>query len=236
MSASDTDSVLTQSRRHSPHSRLTSQHVPRMPSVDFHLYLVTDRHQTAGRPLLSVLRQAVSAGVRAVQLRERDLPIRALQALAGDLQRELPQAQLFINDRVDLACALSTAGVHLRESSLPPAVVRGLLQSAQLLGVSVHSIDGALAAEQQGADFVVLGPIHDTPSKREYGVPLGLSVLEQAARCVRIPIFAIGGMTAVRAREARQAGAFGAAVLSSILSAADVAQATTSLLSAIETE
>ena len=72
--------------------------------------------------------------------------------------------------------------------SLPPAVVRGLLQSAQLLGVSVHSIDGALAAEQQGADFVVLGPIRDTPSKREYGVPLRLSVLEQAARCVRIPI------------------------------------------------
>ena len=62
MSASDTDSALTQSRRHSPHSRLTSQHVPRMPSVDFRLYLVTDRHQTAGRPLLSVLRQAVSAG------------------------------------------------------------------------------------------------------------------------------------------------------------------------------
>ncbi|CAE6803079.1 MAG: thiamine phosphate synthase [Nitrospira sp.] len=207
-----------------------------MPAVDFRLYLVTDRHQTAGRPLLSVLREAVSAGVRAVQLRERDLPIRDLRVVAGELQTELRQAKLFINDRVDLALALSAHGVHLRESSLPVAVVRGLLQPSQLLGASVHSIEGALAAEQQGADFVVLGPIHDTPSKREYGAPLGLAALERAARSVRIPIFAIGGMTADRARDARQAGAFGVAVLSSILSAADVGQATTSLLSALEHE
>ncbi|MBX3345489.1 MAG: thiamine phosphate synthase [Nitrospira sp.] len=207
-----------------------------MPAVDFRLYLVTDRHQTAGRPLLPVLRQAIAAGARAVQLRERDLPIRDLRALAEALQRELPQARLFINDRVDLALALSAHGVHLRESSLPAVVVRGLLQRSQLLGASVHSIEGALAAEQQGADFVVLGPIHDTPSKRQYGAPLGLAVLERAARSVRIPIFAIGGMTAARARDARRAGAFGVAVLSSILSAADVEQATTSLLSALEHE
>lgn len=207
-----------------------------MPAVDFRLYLVTDRHQTAGRPLLPVLRQAIAAGARAVQLRERDLPIRDLRALAEALQRELPQARLFINDRVDLALALSAHGVHLRESSLPAVVVRGLLQRSQLLGASVHSIEGALAAEQQGADFVVLGPIHDTPSKRQYGAPLGLAVLERAARSVRIPIFAIGGMTAARARDARRAGAFGVAVLSSILSAVDVEQATTSLLSALEHE
>lgn len=209
---------------------------PLMPSVDFRLYLVTDRQQTAGRPLLSVLRQAVTAGVRAIQLRERDLPVRDLRAVAEALQRELPQVKLLINDRVDLALAVSAHGVHLRESSVPVAVARGLLQPSQLLGASVHSIEGALAAEQQGADFVVLGPIHDTPSKRAYGAPLGLAVLEQAARSVRIPIFAIGGMTAARAREARRAGAFGVAVLSSILSAADVEQATTALRSAVDQE
>jgi len=213
-----------------------TSHVFLMPAVDFRLYLVTDRHQTAGRPLLSVLRQAVTAGVRAVQLRERDLPVRALRVLADELQRELPQAMIFINDRVDLALALRAQGVHLRESSLPVAVVRGLLRPSQLLGASVHSIEGALAAEQQGADFVVLGPIHDTPSKQQYGAPLGLAVLERAARSVRIPIFAIGGISAARVRDARQAGAFGVAVLSSILSAADVEQATTSLLSALEHE
>ena len=156
-----------------------------MPSVDFRLYLVTDRQQTAGRPLVSVVGRAVSAGVRAVQLRERDLPIRELLSLALDLQRELSDMQLFINDRVDLAVALGCRGAHLRESSLPAPVVRTLLQPSQLLGLSVHSIQDAVAAERHGADFVVLGPIYDTPSKREHGAPLGLQVLEQAARAVK---------------------------------------------------
>jgi thiamine-phosphate pyrophosphorylase len=207
-----------------------------MPSVDFRLYLVTDRHQTAGRPLVSVVGRAVNAGVRAVQLRERDLPIRALLSLSLDLQRELPDMQLFINDRVDLAVGLGCRGVHLRESSLPAPVVRTLLRPSQLLGLSVHSIQGAVAAERHGADFVVLGPIYDTPSKREYGAPLGLQVLEQAARAVTIPIFAIGGMTASRTREMLQAGAFGVAVLSSILSASNVEAATEKFLAAIERE
>ena len=207
-----------------------------MPSVDFRLYLVTDRHQTAGRPLLSVVGRAVKAGVRAVQLRERDLPIRELRALALGLQRELSDIQLFINDRVDLAVALGCRGVHLRESSLPAPVVRTLVSPSQLVGLSVHSIQGAVAAERHGADFVVLGPIYDTPSKREYGAPLGLQTLEQAARAVTIPIFAIGGMTASRAREVRQAGAFGVAVLSSILSAPNVEAATEKFLAAIERE
>ena len=207
-----------------------------MPSVDFRLYLVTDRHQTAGRPLVSVVGRAVNAGVRAVQLRERDLPIRALLSLSLDLQRELPDMQLFINDRVDLAVGLGCRGVHLRESSLPAPVVRTLLRPSQLLGLSVHSIQGAVAAERHGADFVVLGPIYDTPSKREYGAPLGLQVLEQAARAVTIPIFAIGGMTASRTREMLQAGAFGVAVLSSILSASNVEAATEKFLVAIERE
>ncbi len=207
-----------------------------MPPVDFRLYLVTDRQQTAGRPLVSVLARAVRAGVRAVQLRERDLPARELHALARAIQRELPDARLFINDRVDVALALRAQGVHLRESSLPAEVVRDLLWPSQLLGLSVHSLDGVMAAEQHGADFVVLGPIYDTPSKRVYGLPIGLPLLEQAAKKVRIPIFGIGGITATRARAVRQAGAFGVAVVSSILSAVNIERATEELLAAIDIE
>jgi len=205
-----------------------------MPSVDFRLYLVTDRHQTAGRPLLAVVGRAVHAGVRAVQLRERDLSTRELLALAADLQQEVREVNLFINDRVDLTLALATHGVHLRESSLPTSVVRDLLRPEQLLGRSVHSIEAVAAAEREGADFVVLGPIYETPSKQEYGPPLGLRLLEQAARIARIPIFGIGGITAARARDVRRAGGFGVAVLSSILSASNVELATDALLSASE--
>jgi thiamine-phosphate pyrophosphorylase len=205
-----------------------------MPPVDFRLYLVTDRHQTAGRPLLSVVGRAVRAGVRAVQLRERDLPTRELIMLAEEFQCQAPEAKLLINDRVDLALALGAHGTHLRESSLPTSVARGLLRPQQLLGRSVHSVEGVTAAEREGADFVVLGPIYETPSKQAYGSPLGLRLLEQAARTTRVPMFAIGGITAARVREVLQAGAFGVAVLSSILSSADVEQATDALLYAID--
>jgi thiamine-phosphate pyrophosphorylase len=205
-----------------------------MPSVDFRLYLVTDRHQTAGRPLLSVVKRAVGAGVRAVQLRERDLPIRELLGMAADLQRTAPEADMFINDRIDVALAVGARGAHLRESSLPTRVGRDLLGPGRLLGRSVHSIEGVVVAEGEGADFVVLGPIYETPSKQKYGSPLGLRVLEQAAASARIPVFAIGGITAVRAREVRRAGGYGVAVMSSILSASDVAETTRALLAALE--
>ena len=105
-----------------------------MPSVDFRLYLVTDRQQTAGRPLLSVVARAVRAGVRAVQLRERDLVARDLLAMADDLQRTMPDAQIFINDRVDVALALGSRGVHLFYRCLPTAVARSLLGAEQLVG------------------------------------------------------------------------------------------------------
>lgn len=205
-----------------------------MPSIDFRLYLVTDRHQTMGRPLLSLVGRAVRAGVRAVQLRERDLPIRELLVLATEFRREMPEAKLFINDRVDLALALDAHGVHLRESSLPTPEVRGVLHPRQLIGRSVHSLEGVASAERHGADFVVLGPIYETPSKQVYGPPLGLGLLEQASRTARIPIFAIGGVTAARAYEVRGAGGFGVAVSSSILSASNVEQATEALRAAIE--
>jgi len=207
-----------------------------MPRVDFPLYLVTDRHQTGGRPLVPLIEQAVAGGLRAVQLRERDLDTRSLLELARDVQMATrPRgAVLLINDRVDLVLACGADGVHLRSDSLPVAVARRLLGDARVIGVSVHSAEEAARAESEGADFVVLGPIYDTPSKREYGAPLGLRPLKEAARRCRIPVLAIGGLTAARVAEVRRAGASGVAVLSAILSAPSAEPATRQLLAALE--
>lgn len=206
-----------------------------MPRVDFSLYLVTDRLQTGGRPLVSVIDQAVAGGLRAVQLRERDLAMRPLLALADELRASLRErhVRLLINDRVDLVMALGADGVHLRADSLPVAVARHVLGPDRLIGVSAHSADDAVRAEADGADFVVLGPIYDTPSKRRYGGPIGLRPLEEAGRRCRIPVFAIGGITVARVTEVRRAGAFGVAVLSAILSAASVESVTRQFLDAL---
>src|SRR6476646_7194148 len=142
-----------------------------MSSVNFSLYLVTDRHQTAGRPLLTVLERALSAGVKAVQLREKDLGTRPLLELAAELLSLTRKhgGLLFINDRVDLVMALGADGVHLRCDSMPVQAARRVLGPNRLIGMSAHSVGEVLKAEADGADFAVLGPIYDTPSKRRYG-------------------------------------------------------------------
>ena len=203
-----------------------------MPTVDFRLLLVTDRQQTKGRPLTAVLRQALMGGAPAVQLREGDCSTRELLGLARDVAQMTSSrdAHLFINDRLDLALTLDGVGVHLRSNSLPVAIARRLLGASRLLGISTHSVDEGLRAEAEGADYVVLGPIYDTPSKRMYGTPLGVRAIEQASRVVRVPIMAIGGVTVTRTRELRDAGAFGVAVVAAILGADDVEGTTRTFL------
>lgn len=206
-----------------------------MPPLDSRLLLVTDRQQTKGRPLVSVLSQALKAGNFSIQLRERDLGARNLLALANEIQRlATPHGcQLLINDRLDVALSLEGVGVHLRSNSLPVSVARRLIGVHRLLGVSVHSVNETVQAEADGADYVVLGPIYETPSKHMYGPPLGLSKLEEASRAVRVPIIGIGGVTAARARDIRLAGAFGVAVVTAVLGADDVEAATHALLNAV---
>jgi len=208
-----------------------------MSRVDFSLYLITDRHQTAGRPLLSVLAHALTAGVKAVQLREKDLDTRSLIELAGKVLSLTRKhgALFFINDRVDLVMALGADGVHLRSDSMPIKKARRVLGPNRLIGASAHSVEDVLKAETEGADFTVLGPIYHTPSKRLHGDPIGLRALEEATQHSHLPIFAIGGISLPRVPEARRAGAHGIALISAILSAEDVQAATGFLLHALQT-
>jgi thiamine-phosphate pyrophosphorylase len=208
-----------------------------MLSLASRLLLVTDRQQTRGRPLLDVLRNALAAGVRSVQLRERDLSARDLLRLAQEVHRltTVHQAQLLINDRVDMAMVLDGVGVHLRANSLPVAVARKLLGGQRVIGISTHSVEEVVRAEAEGADYVVLGPIYETPSKTVYGAPLGVRALEDACRRVRVPVVGIGGVTAARVEEIRRTGAFGVAVVMAVLGAVDVERATHELLDAVST-
>jgi thiamine-phosphate pyrophosphorylase len=206
-----------------------------MPQLESRLFLVTDRHQTKGRPLVPLLQRVLTAGAPAIQLRERDLSAKELMTLAREVQAVTASrtSQLLMNDRIDVALALEGVGVHLRSNSLPVSVARQLLGARRLLGMSVHAVEEAVQAESQGADYVILGPIYETPSKQMFGPPLGIHTLEQACRLVRIPIVGIGGVTAARACEMRRAGAFGVAVITAILGAADVESATRELLDAV---
>ena len=196
------------------------------------LYLLTDRQQTLHRPLPSVITEAVDAGVRMVQVREKDLRTRELTSLCQQLCPLIKhhQGTILVNDRIDLVLALGADGVHLRTDSLPVSVARRLLGTRYLIGVSTHSVEEARVAEAEGADFIVLGPIFDTPSKRAYGPPLGIQVLQEAGRFLHLPIYAIGGITPIRIPDVLSAGAYGVAVISSILQSPSIPGATRELL------
>jgi thiamine-phosphate pyrophosphorylase len=193
--------------------------------IDFSLYLITDRKLFAAQhALFSAVEDALKAGVRAVQLREKDLPIRELLAMANRM-RELTvnyRARLFINDRVDVALCVEADGVHLGQSGIPVSAVRNMVKERFIIGASTHSLEEATTAEKEGADFITFGPLFETPSKRAYGAPLGTDALREIKERVSIPLFGIGGITQGKVREVMNSGAFGVALINGILGEADI--------------
>ena len=203
-------------------------------AVDFRVYLITDRKQTK-IPLPEAVRLALEGGVRAIQVREKDLPIQELVVLAQELRTITNEfkAKLFINDRVDVAVAVDADGVHLGHQSMPVLAVRKIVGRSMLIGVSTHNIYEARDAEAGGADFVTFGPVFQTPSKMQYGVPKGLEELRKAKEHVRIPIFGLGGIKQENIPDVLEAGADGIAMISGIFAADDIRKASQDVLDAL---
>lgn len=198
------------------------------------LYLVTDRRQTGGRALGDVVEAALRGGARLVQLREKDLSGLALTQLGDELRAVTRRhgALLLVNDRVDVALAVEADGAHLAGTSMAPGDVRPLLGPNRWIGASAHSAAQAKEAEAGGADFVVFGPVFETPSKARYGPPVGLDAFVEAKGALTIPVLAIGGIKAENVAQVARAGADGFAVISAILTDPDPESATRRLLQA----
>ncbi|WP_321391802.1 thiamine phosphate synthase [uncultured Desulfuromusa sp.] len=195
-----------------------------LPSI----YLITDRHQTyRKRDLLETIEELLQAGVRMIQLREKDLSAAELFPLAQEL-RDLTfsyHSLLLINDRVDLAQAINADGVHLGCHSLPIEIVRQVLGPKFLIGASTHTHSEIELCSRQGADFVTYGPIYFTPSKAAYGKPAGVQSLQDICIKSSLPIYALGGVKKDNAHEVLEAGATGIAAISALVSPPSPTQA-----------
>ena len=209
------------------------------------LYLVTDRRQTAGRPLAAVVAQAlgavragrIPASAVAVQLREKDLHGRELFALATALRAVTRAAgvRLFVNDRIDVAQSVGADGVHLGGGALEVTDVDAIAPGLAI-AVSTHSPDelGPLQGDRR-VNFAQFGPIYDTPSKRPYGPPLGLDRLRAAVTAAAgVPIIAVGGIDRASARACIDAGASGVALIRAVLSDGAPERALSGIFEAIE--
>lgn len=205
------------------------------------LCYVTDRRSLAGASgegaesvsqLGGVVSRAIAAGVDWIQIREKDLNGAALFELVRDaVERAAGRTRVIVNDRLDVALAAGAGGVHLGERSLPAeSAVRWLrapentarLSDCFLVGVSCHALEAALAAERAGADYVIFGPVFETPAKKLFGPPQGLGLLADVCRQVRIPVLAIGGITLENAASCISAGAGGIAAIRLFQDARDI--------------
>lgn len=223
------ESVTPCSKGSQPHGVAPIENQPapgkdsRHPLDYLRVYLITDRTLFPEKDFLRAVESALKGGVRALQLREKDLAPSALWSLAREVRALTRQhgAKLFINDRSDIAEMVGAEGVHLTETSIPTEAVRKRFPHL-VIGVSTHSIEGARRAEDQGADFITFGPVFKTPSKTVYGPPQGLDRLREVTRKVRLPVLALGGIRRERIPSVMDQGAFGVAMISAIWKSPDI--------------
>jgi len=208
---------------------------PAMDRIDWRLCFVADSEAAAGRDILELIGLAVDGGATIVQLRGKRWTSRefldAGMKAAGLLRpRKIP---LIINDRVDIALACSADGVHLGQDDLPVTVARRILGRESIIGLSASTPAEAGAAEEAGADYIGAGPIFPTGSKRDAGPVLGLEGLRKIRGKTRLPILAIGGISAANSADVIASGADGIAVISAITAAQDPLKAATEIIESI---
>lgn len=189
--------------------------------IDYSLYLVTDRSLSRGRSTIEVVTAALRGGVSCVQLREKDCSTREFIFEALALQQVLRKKNipLIINDRVDVALAVGADGLHLGQNDMPIKDARRLIGPSMAIGISAESVDDAVEAEDEGADYIGISPVFATATKKDIAIPLGLDGIRAIRKAVKIPLVAIGGIGLANAADVLKAGADGLAVVSAIVSA-----------------
>lgn len=206
--------------------------------ADWDLYVVTDSRLRPDRSHPEIARAAWAGGASVVQLRDKSAGGRALHAWATRMAQDaaLAEKTLIINDRLDVALAVEV-GAHVGQDDLPATAARRLLARPQILGVSASTVDEALRAEADGADYVGVAPIFEARgTKPDVGEPRGLELVRRVRESVKIPVVAIGGIHAGNAAEVIRAGAHCVALVSAVVCAPDMVDATARLVEIIRNQ
>lgn len=196
------------------------------------LYVITDERVGRGRSHLQIAEGAIRGGADAIQLRDKEASGGRLFGVALGLRRLTRETKIpfIVNDRLDVALAVDADGVHVGQDDLPASVARRILGPGKILGVSAETVEEALAAQKDGADYLGVGPVFEARgTKADAGAPLGLELIARIRKGCSLPIVAIGGINAENARSVREAGADAVAVISAIASADDIARAASHL-------
>jgi thiamine-phosphate diphosphorylase len=209
----------------------------RKPSLqDYQLYFVTDPRLHRGYSVLAQVELALRGGVRIIQVREKGLPTSDYIKLASDaLKLTRPQgAFLIINDSVEVAAAVNADGVHLGQEDMPVAEARKTVGPGVIIGVSVQTVEEAIRADRDGADYLAVSGVFPTATKEDLGYCPGLDGVSQISQITRLPVVGIGGINLHNCRSVIEAGAHGIAVVTAITMSDDIPGTCRSFLETIE--
>jgi thiamine-phosphate pyrophosphorylase len=203
--------------------------------IDYSLYLVTDRGLARGRSTIDIVHSALQGGITCVQLREKNCSTLEFieEALALKDVLKSTGVPLIINDRIDVALAVEADGVHLGQTDMPLTMAKKILGNTMIIGISAESLEDAMEAEKNGADYLGVSPIYATPTKTDTAAPIGLEGLREIRKTVQLPLVGIGGLNRDNSAAAIRSGADGVAVVSAIVAADDPATAAGDLMQVI---
>jgi thiamine-phosphate pyrophosphorylase len=193
-------------------------------SIDYSLYLVTDRSILKGEDIFSATEKALKGGVTLVQLREKEISSLDFYNIALKMKELVSSynVPLIINDRLDIALAVDADGLHIGQEDLPLKIARRLLGPSKILGYSVSNIKEAIFGEENGADYLGAGPVYPTGSKSDAGNPIGAEGLQKIKERVSIPVVGIGGIGTGNITEVKRTGIDGVSLISAILGSKDI--------------
>ncbi len=196
------------------------------PKIDYSIYLITDRDLMSTETLEEAVEQAIIGGCTLIQLREKDCSSLDFYSTAVKVKEitDKYNVPLIVNDRLDIALAVDAAGVHVGQSDMPAAIVRKIIGEDKIIGVSTGSLEQALKAQKDGADYLGVGAMYATGTKKDAN-PTSMEELKKIRENVSIPIVVIGGINKVTARDFKGIGIDGLAIVSAIIAQKDIAEA-----------
>lgn len=208
----------------------------RLPARPF-LYPITDRELAGGRPAGEIAAELCAAGARLIQLREKGLTTRSLRELALEAvaaaHASAGGAMLLVNDRPDVALYAGADGVHLGDRDMPPEAARRILGPEAIIGVSCHSAEDVRAADALPVDYIAVGPVYPTETKRPRFPVVGTELVSRARTLTRKPLVAIGGIDRDNAVAVVAAGADGVAVIGAVMVPGEIEVRARALLAAL---
>ena len=199
--------------------------------MEYGLYVITDEKPSKGLTHVEIARRAIAGGADVIQLRDKtsDCPYLLESAFEINALAKEAGVRFIVNDRLDIALQSGADGVHIGQGDMPLKFARGLAPKNFIVGVSAGTLQEALEAERDGADYIGVGPVFATTSKDDAGKACGLETLKAIRSRISIPVVAIGGIGAHNAADVIAAGADGIAVISAVVSQDDVTAATRKL-------